>query len=219
MKSDGWQTLHCFATNDSYTFLLVKMMQWMAPALGKLRCLINILITSDSALMTSNSCHNCDHKWCSKLWRHLRSSFTIITYNHNSFIIQAIGSRFANNDYYTLLLAKVKQWMAPALGKLTCLINILTTSDSALMASNSCHNCDMSIKNSLNQRPHIVSVIPGAERLIQILNSQSLHSSVKDFINRATSSLYYKIILTIISDNRKLCLYYKCFISPSLSFS
>jgi hypothetical protein len=30
-----------------------------------------------------------DHKWCSKLWRHLWSSFMIVTYNCNSFIIQA----------------------------------------------------------------------------------------------------------------------------------
>ncbi len=31
--------------------------------------------------------------------------------------------------------------------------------------------------------------------------------------------LYYKNILMIVSDNHKLCLYYKCFISPSLSLS
>ncbi len=160
-----------------------------------------------------------DHKWCSKLWHHLQSSFTIITYDHNSFIIQPTGIRFANNDYYTFLLAKMTQWMVLALGKLTCLINILITSVSALMASNICHYCDMPIKNSLNQRPHIVSVIHGAEQLIQILNSQSLHPRVKGSINRATSGLYYKIILMIVSDNRKLRLYYKCFISPSLSLS
>jgi hypothetical protein len=33
------------------------------------------------------------------------------------------------------------------------------------------------------------------------------------------SGLYYKNILTIISEDRKLCLYYKCFISPNLSLS
>jgi len=27
-----------------------------------------------------------DHKWCSKLWSHLQSSFTIVTYDRNSFI-------------------------------------------------------------------------------------------------------------------------------------
>jgi hypothetical protein len=34
-----------------------------------------------------------------------------------------------------------------------------------------------------------------------------------------TSGLYYKNILTIVSDNVKLCLYYKCLISPILSLS
>ncbi len=38
-------------------------------------------------------------------------------------------------------------------------------------------------------------------------------------VHLITSSLYYKNILMIISDDRKLRLYYKCFISPSLSLS
>ncbi len=36
-----------------------------------------------------------------------------------------------------------------------------------------------------------------------------------DMIFHNASGLYYKNILTIASDDRKLCLYYKCFISPS----
>ncbi len=36
---------------------------------------------------------------------------------------------------------------------------------------------------------------------------------------QVTHALYYKNILTIVSDNRMLRLYYKCFISPSLSLS
>ncbi len=33
------------------------------------------------------------------------------------------------------------------------------------------------------------------------------------------SGLYYKNILTIVSDDRKCCLYYNCLISPNLSLS
>jgi hypothetical protein len=33
------------------------------------------------------------------------------------------------------------------------------------------------------------------------------------------SGLYYKNILTIVSGDCKLCLYYKCFISPNLGLS
>ncbi len=34
-----------------------------------------------------------------------------------------------------------------------------------------------------------------------------------------TCGLYYKNILMIVNDNHKLRLYYKCYISPSLSLS
>ncbi len=38
--------------------------------------------------------------WRSKLWRHLRSSFTIVTYDRNSFIIQPTAFLFQGPSNY-----------------------------------------------------------------------------------------------------------------------
>ncbi len=55
----------------------------------KLRLYFNCLISP--SLIALVSIVSYDHKWRSKLWRHLQLSFTIVTDNRNSFIIQATG--------------------------------------------------------------------------------------------------------------------------------
>ncbi len=42
---------------------------------------------------------------------------------------------------------------------------------------------------------------------------------IKGSLLKLFSGLYYKNILTIVSDDRKWCLYYKCFMCPSLRLS
>ncbi len=55
-------------------------------------CTINVSLALALAFASVISYN---HKWCSKLWHHLWSSFMIVTYDGNRFIIQATGASFA----------------------------------------------------------------------------------------------------------------------------